>query len=139
RLHPDHGRPGLAERAGECVDRLDDRQGVRGEPKADLAVEEGVLHVDDHHRRPSGVEARPCRHQKNTPAARVATTSPETTGTKRRRTSSTTGTPVTPATAMSEDQTTRVPPPVHDAAFWPMAASVSGATPAAGPSASDRE
>ncbi|MGC1212926.1 MAG: hypothetical protein WA890_16865 [Micromonospora sp.] len=61
-------------------------------------------------------------------ATTVLTTSPVTTGSNSLRARSTTDTPQKVATAISDDQMTRVPPPVHDAPFWAMAAGVAVST-----------
>src|SRR5690606_24845809 len=79
---------------------------------------------------PAPVRAGPARagYQRN-PAAVVATTRPPTTGRKSLRARSTTGTPVIPATAISVDQITSVPPPTQVEAFWATAASVAASIP----------
>ena len=72
-------------------------------------------------------------------AQMVEATRPTSTGTITVRTISNTGTRAKPATAMSDDQATSVPPPVHTAPIWPIAARVAGFEPAPGASAPDSE
>ncbi|CRE28866.1 Uncharacterised protein [Bordetella pertussis] len=74
----------------------------------------------------------------NITAATVETIRPSTTGPNSLRTSSSTGTRAKPATAISEDQATRVPPPVQIAPIWPTAARVAASTPTVAPSAPDK-